>query len=110
MAHKEPEPYPWYIRAVGDSDTRVFTWTDSTGAAIDLTGYTVKLIVDHSALRTEITIDSSLIDETAGKVTAEIPSGVSSLFTVKYGSFKLTVTKDGDPKTIAFGPLVVASK
>lgn len=110
MAHSEPEPYSWYLIAPGDTDQRVFQWKDSTGTPINITGYTAKLIIDHSGKHIEITIPSGQIVAAQGQVTAIIDNSISEDFTVRTGKFRLTVTSPaGEPKTIAFGPLTVVT-
>lgn len=105
-----PESYTWYIKAVGDTDSRVFVWKDETGNPVNLTGYTVKLIVDHSAVLTMVTIPSGQIVAAEGRITATIDNSISEGFKVREGRFRIMVTDpSSEPRTVAFGPLVVAS-
>lgn len=109
MAHEVPDSYTWYMVAPGDTDKRVFVWKVD-GTPQNITGYSAQLVIDHSGKRTVIAIPSGQIDAPAGRITAIIDNSVSEDFTTREGKFRVTVTApDGEPKTIVYGPLVVAT-
>lgn len=68
--------YNWYL-VKGDDETRIFTYQDSAGDPIDLTGYTASIVIRNND--TDITI-AGVVNGAAGTVTVNVPNATTSLF------------------------------
>lgn len=68
--------YLWSL-VKGDDETRVFTYQDALGDAIDLTGYTSTIEIANGADAYSI---AGVIDGPNGTVTINVPNATTALF------------------------------
>jgi hypothetical protein len=99
-----PARYTWEL-VRGDDSTRIITYQDPDGAAIDLTGFTAVLEVTRAGTQTDIA--ATITDAAGGEITAHIDHEVSEDWSSN-GTFKLRVIDAADEvTTILMGDLEV---
>jgi hypothetical protein len=85
----------------GATYVQTFIWQDSSGNAIDVTGYTADMQVRASRSSTAILLEASttngyiVMGTTDGKINISVPAAVTGALTATRGVYDLELTSPG---------------
>jgi len=106
-----PTPYTLVARA-GDTFTRVLTWTESDGTAIDLTGGSVEWSLTDGTTTTtyEDETEASITTPASGEITLALtPTQTRALFGSVW-RYEVTITDSGGLRTTLLEGLLTVGR
>lgn len=97
------------VTGLGETFILNIQYTDADGAAVDLTGHSVDLIVNRAGTETAIGTYPADVDN-QGNIAIVVPDETTDLWPVgKSGYIVKHTTPDGTERWLCYGPLTVVT-